>query len=569
MRGDVALDFPVPRGGFRTDRPLHRLPPDVLTGGQNMMIDEDGLLKPRLGYHALSAQPTAIQLDADARVVAAVTWEAGGGQSPLVVAGLTRWMVLLAGAWSDLSGDPGGLHLNGSKTVAAKLVQFGVTQYAPNVSFTDAVYGVNGPLQDPLMVWQLGSAKYQQVTPQAAPGQAAVPQFRGTDLAVVANRLVVVGTTGDGGNDTLRRVRWSSVNDGVTWPFLAFAELTGDAGILVAIEPTSRTSAVIYGENGAWIMTAQPGDDANAFAFDRVLGVTSGPASSEAIVNVGGVHYYLSLDGHIWQCDGTYGQIISFPIDAYLSAHLSVGTAQKPVGLYDSVRHRIIWFICTDGAEEAQTAIAFNLVTRTWEVPWALADPVTMALQVTETLGPTWDNPGKDALGNDFTWDTAPWADWNHIPENDDLAVYIGTTDGRLFNFFAAANDNGIAIVYDAIWSLRAPQNATQQYVANQIDLQLSPMTGEVFTCVLDGLRTPFDPAASNLVIETVDPSNVDAWTFVLTPGVRVGAFRPANYLRFRVKGVSVSQSLALGGATVYAAAQNRPDNTPATAMPA
>lgn len=636
MRGQSPVEFPVPRGGWRTDQPVHQLPPDSLTDGLNTIVDTDGLLKPRLGYQAVTMQVPLFSNESP-RIVAGISWQDVGATN-LVVATLTRWFVFNS-ANMTLDDISGGDLLSSDKGTPSRFAQFGF------VNDQSALYGVNGALHDTLKRWVVGTPAYASVQPTAPVGLTPIAPFAANDLAVVAGRLVAAGTT-EGGIPRPTRVRWSSILDGEMWPPLGYNDLPGSAGNIVGIQLTSRTSAVIYCEAGAWLMTAVPGSDASAFVFDRILNVIKGPLTADAVINVGGRHFYVTNDIHVTTCDGQNAEIISQPIDAGLRSHLVTAclgdVCQRPIGLHDSVRHRLIFFVTLAGDDDSYGAIAYNLVNGAWETPWRFANAISAAFPVFELDGATWNAPGFSAsttlasnisavqnaiplvdasqfpdsgfitirpgteaihydskTGNtlhvagtlasfrgmyapldpqfaaqahtagdkvelDYTWDDAPWPDWNHVPATFQQSIYVGTADGLLARWFALPTDNEANVPWFAQWALRAAPNMVERLQVNTAEVLLVPQvpppeSGETISVELFGLRTPYDDARSTLLGVQLDESDPATWLVRLDPTIADAAFRNANYLLLLMGGASTVQP-QIAGAALYAFTIERPD---------
>lgn len=379
-RGLSPIDVPIPLAGWHTDKPLHKLPFDSLISSpgdlasMNVFVDWDGLLKPRLGYELLH--------DFGERIMGGFYWTDNGGNAQVFVITLTHAYVLQSdGTWLEITGT--GIHC--LPDFPARIVQFGDN--------FQSIYWVNGVLGDTLRKWTVGSPTYVDVLFNAGP-------LKANDLAVIGDRLVLVNTFEfDGFHPS--RVRWSATLDGTTYKALAYNPLLdADAGALVAIRPTSRTSAVLYTANGPpYSMSAQQGSDASAFAFDRIQNGLNGPVNAAAIVNIGGVHVYLAPDQHVYECDGTSARSISPAIDAFLasSAGLLMGFGQHPVAVYDKKRMKVWVFCAFFGDSEASHALLFDLQRGAWEPPQTFPDGVTTAFTLVEQLGPTWDNPGISA----------------------------------------------------------------------------------------------------------------------------------------------------------------------------
>jgi len=555
MRGTTPIPVPVPEGGWRTDKPIHQLPLDCLISqpgsldSQNVIIDFDGLLKPRLGYEVLH--------DFGERLMGGISWTDVTGTVEIIVATLTRWWAFRPAGWEDITGTPNSANVQAPSRFAV----FGVDP----VTHTDVLYGVNGSGVDPVHRWVLTNP-FQPYTDLDFNGQS----FSARDLLVVGNRLVFVGVT-IGGVYFPQRVIWSSVLDGTSLPQLAYNDLLdGDAGAVVAIRLTSRTSAVLYTQNGPpYSMTAQPGSDAAAFSFDKIQDGLDGPISAGAIVNVGGARFYIAQDQHVYLCDGHTTRSISPPIDAFLasSSGLAVGPEQKPVVLYDKRRGKVWFFVAFIGdGGEASHAVCFDLRRGgIWEPPQQFADAITAAFPVLDQMGPTWDNPGLDADGNELTWETAPWTSWDNIPANFEPAMYIGTKDGLLCRFFNASTDRGVPISWSATWGVMSPGPMNHLKVGT-IDVQLNPQqnsilgAGDLFTLKLLGLSTPYDPAPQELVSQVLDSRDPATWFIQLDKSVGKGANLPANYLRFSISGVARVNAPWYASGALYCWIEQRPD---------
>lgn len=561
-RGDQPVPIPVPTEGWVTAVPVYQMPPNSLRNDSflpaeqrsvNVLIERDGLLKPRQGYVSL--------LSVNERIMGGISWTDNLTQF-LVISTLTRWFSVASGAATDIT-DPLDL-FSGSPDAPTRFAVFGFQDGA------SVLYGVNGTNNNLMHRWVAGS-------PVATVMRDPVRDFTlaAADIAVVVDRLVAVNTT-EGGQTNPRRIRWSSVLDGQSWPALAFNDLEGDFGNIICIQPSSLTTAVVYCEQGAWKMTAVPGTDAGAFVFDRVQDVQAGPVSPTAIIAFGTTHYYLATDGHIWTCDGYNARQISDPIDAGLLAYLAVGNAQKPVVVYEETQQRL-WFFCgfkedvLGDSVEAFHAIPYRLLDQKWDVPQKFAAAVSAGFTLVEMFGPTWDNPGKDADGNDYTWDSAPWPSWDAIPDSEQPAVYIGMIDGRLCRFLGGSgSDDGTAIDFVSTWPLMTP-GPRQRFTVNTIEVYIEQEeNAEQPAISMIGVRSPYDKTQIPLLAATLLTQNDPATWFTrlrpfVPPQPEGSAFRPANYQQFTLKGSTTATLPHYAGGTAFAAVEERPDPMPGT----
>lgn len=391
MRGDVPIKVPVPTGGWNRAVPRQDLPPNYLRDGLNLIVDLGGILSPRAGYAPLSDQPDQTGVD-DKRIMQGIAFADTGGAEQIVVATLTQWFLQQSNAWIDITGLP----FTSDKDTAVRLVPFG--------SFNNqaALYGVNGWFHDLLRRWLVGDPTSLPVTNTDTTSDPPGPMtIAANDLDVIADRLVLVNTDEANGptpGHNPQHARWSSVLDGTSWPGSAWAPCAG-IGNLIAVRRSSRTSGVIYGQTGAYSITGQASDNAGAFTLDIIESVTVGPVSPNALINIGGVHWYLGLDYHIWRCDGQSAQIMSTAIDdaikpGAMSFSLATLRTQRPVAMYDAIGQRIWFFVAFAGQDDAHGALVWNLRTQAWEVPMFFADAITAAFVVVEQDAPTWDHPG-------------------------------------------------------------------------------------------------------------------------------------------------------------------------------
>lgn len=534
------------------------LPPDALSDGLNLCIEPDGLLQPRKGMTRLEAQlPVGGQ-----RIMAGVGYRDVNGQPQIVVSTLTNQYALIGQAWQDITGPT---QTSAVYDVSVRLVPFA------QVNGQSLLYMIDGTDHDNIRVWfSVAGTLMQEVVNQNFNANA-LRTFAAADMAVVGDRLVVIATNevaGDAPGRHAQRVRWSSVLDGQNWPIGAWNELPG-VGNLIAIRQSSRTTAIVYGETGAYIMTAQLGSDAGAFSFDRINDVIVPPHCPTALVERGGRHWYVSEDLNIWVCDGQNARIFSEGIHAGLSDRLVTGTDQRPVAMYDEIRERVIFFVATktpfgdlpgdSTKHEAMSAIAWNERLGCWEPPWHFPEGITAAFGVTEMLGVTWDS-----VPIAVTWDNvdALYSSWDSIPTDTEMAIYIGTHNGFINRFWTSTTDTPPqAIPYFATWGLRSVGQSDRLEV-NMIEVFLQPITpnGDTIRMQLFGLSTPYDPAPVTLFDALVDEGDITTWLQRLGTTVAVSAFRPANYMRFVLTGNSADGGPVFAGGTLYCFPSKRGD---------
>src|ERR1019366_2146959 len=171
MYGEVPIEIPVPTAGWNVSQPRHRLSPQQLFDGRNMLVGLDGILSPRRGYDHLGPQP-AQGLTDDLRLVAGIWFTDTAGGQQAVVASLRQWWALQSSVWVSIASG-----LGSDKDTASRFVVFG------SVNNKSALYGVNGHIHDELRRWLVGD-----LLSTTLPGVSLAAD----DLDVIAERLVMV-----------------------------------------------------------------------------------------------------------------------------------------------------------------------------------------------------------------------------------------------------------------------------------------------------------------------------------------------------------------------------------------
>lgn len=329
MRGPNPITFPVPTRGLVANVPPHQLPPDSLAVGSfNVFVDLDGNLKTRSGYAPVP--PDGSGLNPNDYPIGLINFHnAADFKFYTVMQGINTWQYFNGTDWNNITNSlfptTGSFGLPGQFTVLFQGAQ-------------SVVYGVNGV--NTMRSWFPTQAVYQNVP--------AAPISR--DLDVIANRIVTIFTT-EGATHYPYRVRWSAINDGTTWPALAFADLQGashDMDYIVAIKALNRLNAAIYRENSIWVMTAVPGTDASAFSFEVAANATgiAGPVNAASIVAFNGIHYYLGTDNRVWTFDSVNAYPISSVVDSYFIPNINSSVNFRSSAAYLPQKKQI-WFFFT------------------------------------------------------------------------------------------------------------------------------------------------------------------------------------------------------------------------------
>lgn len=180
--------------------------------------------------------------------------------------------------WSDVS------RLVPLDYSVASTARWSFAQYANNIYATD--------YSDAIQIYTLGSGgRFSDLG-------GGSPQTR--YLGVVKNFMVAVNTFDAVDGARPQRVRWSAIDNPLSWTVNAttqsdFQDLYSDGGenqgIVAAL---TQSDAVILQERAVWRMTYT--GPPTVFTFDMVEGVRGTPAPG-SIIAVGGVVYYLGEDG--------------------------------------------------------------------------------------------------------------------------------------------------------------------------------------------------------------------------------------------------------------------------------
>ena len=521
MRGDVPVEFQVPVQGVVANVPVHQVGNQALINGDNCFVDIDGLLKTRLGY-----TPVAPQMAVTERVQGLISDLDSSGVIVQVSGGATTWQYFNGSEWINITGSP----LTTDPNDFVRFIGFpqGTEEY---------IYGVNN--SNGLKYWYLGLPAVVDVT---------VPFTFARDIESLANRVVVVNTT-EGGVQYNQRVRWSSVNDGTTWPGLAFADLRDESDQIVGIKRTSRTSAVIYRSFSAWYMQAVPGDDASAFTFERIPAADSmvGPISTAGIVSAEGSHYYFGIDGRVYQYDGTSIYPISAAIDPLSLSQLNTGFGSRSWAVYLPSKRMLFFFFPGQGEEDPNIAIAYSLATGAFWPLFYYPEGISIGATVQSQVGPTWLN----WVPLNSTWPEVPYPSWSSIPTANALGVWVGTVAGNVHSFFTANSDNGVIIPYTAQWGLVrvSPLKMLQTDFMEIYFMQAAE--DEAIEADLIGYAQPYSTNITHLWSLAINLADDSTFFAKAEPGPANPANLKANLLSLVITSQGFAAQMIFGGSLV------------------
>lgn len=215
----------------------------------------------------------------------------------------------------------------------------------------------------------------------------------------------------EGGVEQPNSYRWSHPADinglPYTWDetdpssIASIEQVLGDNGPIVD-GLTLRDSFCIYSERGITIL-----DQGGEFIFNaRELSGTYGLLNSNSLVEVKGVHYFLS-DGDIFRNDGNSIQsIVHNRIRDRINSQINVDTYIRSFAVLNKA-NKEIWF-CVPENESVypDTAYIYNWVDDSWAVK-ILPPNIAHAGYGTITAPPiTWDTVTGTALNDNATWGT-------------------------------------------------------------------------------------------------------------------------------------------------------------------
>jgi hypothetical protein len=408
----------VPRRGQQRSELPHRIAPDSVVSGQNMIVGLDGRYECRPGYVPYGGATIT------ERILGGLFFRDVNTSPQFVVGGPTSWYAFDAGTddWVDIT--DGADLLTGDPLTPLRFVSFF------QGGFVWAV-GVNNA--DTAKRWRPGTATYAEI----AGSPPAV------DVAVLANRIVFVNTL-EAGIRNSARVRWTAEADATTYPALAFFDLSNAGEPILAIRNLSRTTAAIYRTRSIWLISAQPGSDASAFVPDQVATGIDGPVGSASVVEVGRSHYYVGRDAKVYRFDGVEPVSISEPIDRLLDDTISRAQGSIIHGSLFPRKRQIHWWVTRIDETEPQSAFVYDLDTEQWEVEQRFSIGVTASIRGEEQRVGIWDS-------DDAAWDSDDTS-WDSDLSESAIVLLLGTSTGLVVEFGRHHNDAGSSISFD--WTL-------------------------------------------------------------------------------------------------------------------
>lgn len=464
---EVDVEFPVSILGERGDIPDNELPIQALRLCQNMVRSpRTGRLDIRPGYKKLTANGPG------GRIVGIVSFKSAAGDDILVAANQTGWAKISGNSWTDITGTA----LTGQPT---DLVRF---QVFPVSGVYNAI-GVNGV--DTNKIWDGFAATYSDM--DGSPPVAI-------DVASAANRVLLLVSPDN--------VRISEFNDPGTWRSTGgFNVHLPDVGdLLIGMARMNRTTVGIFGERSQWIAQAQSGSA--PFAFQKVS-EQIGPISKASAVNVGGVIYYLGIDGIVYRYDGTPAVEISRAMQKYVNDNLGYFNRAAAHAFFVHFLGKIFFLFPTENSSAPIRGVYFDPRTRemgrlafangvTASSAWA---PIPTGLSYADLLPYTYDN-----IAN--TYPT-----YQSLSGEAIIRELVGDTSGFVHGYgLGPGGDDGVAI--DAIWEspLKAYAGWSKSFVAETAETFFRQASASTTVTVSVGHT---DTLMADPILEEVDDFDI------------------------------------------------------------
>ncbi|NNF99485.1 MAG: hypothetical protein HKM93_08915 [Desulfobacteraceae bacterium] len=255
-------------------------------------------------------------------------------------------------------------------------------------------------------------------------------------LCVYENYLMC-GHTTESGTLFPRRVRWSALANGESYPAENFADLRKTTDWVISLK-LMRERLAVYKEKSISFMDHVGG----GLTFDLVENYINGVgAISDASVVAFGetqeAHYFIGSDLNVYEFDGIDHRVIE-GVDTIIK---NVNPDKKPriSGTADKEDHKVIWAIPSGTDETCRDLLIYDVRDHSWWVKEAEAIAVSSF--------------GTALLEETYTWDTLPfdtWEEWDdpggwnsrNMLSNAPL-ILVGGADGYVRKLVGGVNDDG------------------------------------------------------------------------------------------------------------------------------
>lgn len=256
-------------------------------------------------------------------------------------------------------------------------------------------------------------------------------------LLCVYENYLVMGHIDDG-TARPRRLAWSALGNGESWPAGNVKDFKKSADWLSALA-TMRDTLVVYKEKSISLMEFVAG----ALVFDVTENFVNnvGPLNQAALVPYGEdseEHYFLGTDLHVYRFNGIDYKKIS-PNIGTIIGNLHPSYKTRACGHPIREEEKIIWSVPYGDDETNKTLLILNVRDESW---W-IKDAEPVAVQ----------SIGETVLEQDYTWNTLPWDEWDEWddpngwdsrnPLGNAPVILLGGADGYVRRFLDGVNDDG------------------------------------------------------------------------------------------------------------------------------
>lgn len=368
------------------------------------------------------------------------------------------------------------------------------------------------------------------------------------DIAVINNRLVAYNVW-HGDVHSPPGVDWSRTYDVTQWPMDNYFLLTDSNDPGVAVKQFGNQAGLLYGEQSIWIMRSQVGLDSQAWQFNRVGSYQPGPVGTAAIGVIQQTHYFLAVDGRIWQIDpGLAPQPIGDRIYPLINNELNKYLASRTHAVYYPALRQIWWWFPLVDQTDPHRAVCMRVTDLAFETGQSFIDGISASWHGEELVGATW-------LSSPNPWDTY-LAPWNRYTARAEIAVFLGTVDGQVMRFGTdSASDDGQFIPYSMIPGLMTlgPSN---NVIPDSLELFVATTGIQEFLTMSFSERTfPIDVLPQLLFDMPIQTDEARTYALAALLPTEKRTFR---WLQLRFFGRTNSRAFSFGGGNVFAYQEER-----------
>ena len=329
VKGESLIgQWTVPLQGTLRGLPPYAIPQDAVYDSLNVLVRQ-GAVVPRSGITNFDLTPLGSRpVGAFSTILLASgafqtdtyqndTFQLAGNtaNNALVVATNRKIWAYFSGVWHDLTNAA----LTASADNPARLT-------AIEIANTINIVIVNGT--DVPQLWDTTTAQVANLV-----GTPAAPTW--SDITTASDRLI--------GIIPPYTIQWGNSLSLATFPALNFRTLADTIDPVVAIRNLGTLGVVVYKTRSIWV--GQPGGatDASYFAF-TLRGFWEGPASSAAVVDADGIHFYMTNIGRLAAFDGTQQQWVCDGLWPAIKSEIDQAYVGRIFGTFDALNNEVSFY---------------------------------------------------------------------------------------------------------------------------------------------------------------------------------------------------------------------------------